>query len=151
MDLPEAFRLHLKSQNASPATQKNYVADVNNFIKWLHQNHDLTGQNVLSYITPDIIEDYKKDLQKNQTPLSTINRRLSALRKLSQFIFQQGWLKVDPLTQVENIRPANPQLPHDKTLLEFAKYLTEKKTSQVTIKNYLSDIKHFLGWLETTT
>jgi len=34
---------------------------------------------------------------------------------------------------------------------EFKNYLKQEKASQITIKNYLSDLRHFLNWLELAT
>lgn len=48
------------------------------------------------------------------------------------------------LTKIKDNKPAP-----DNTMAEFELYLTRSKgVSRTTLKNYLSDLRHFLSWLE---
>ncbi len=97
----------------------------------------------------------------SKTPLSTLNRRLSSLRKFSQFGKSQGWLSEIPKManvtpeDVIHLRETKAQLegvsaskPTFEVLEKFQKQLQKEKVSSLTIKNYLSDLRHFLSWLE---
>ncbi len=155
MNLPELFRHYLKSQKVSPVTIKNYVADIRNFLNWLAAKtgvkYQVAGKSIFNLFTQETIEEYKDDLTIKRTPLSSINRRLSALRKFGQFGINQGWLVKNEVSQVRNLQvPTDRQLPNEKVLTEFRKHLEAEKVSQITIKNYLSDLRHFLSWLELT-
>ena len=158
--LPKTFKLYLKSQGASPVTIKNYLSDFNHFWGWLiltlksslipfDRENPTT---IASQITPQIIVQYKSFLDGNKTPAKTINRRLSTLRKFGQFCLSQGWLATNPAKKVTNVTLVEPRTKEEqrkeKILAEFRKELEREKISPITAKNYLSDLRHFLGWIE---
>lgn len=163
MTLPELFKLYLQIQKSSPVTVKNYMTDVNHFLSWLAQKtgvkHQIVGKAIFGLFTLETLEEYKKDLLQSRTPLSTINRRLSALRKFGQFGKSQGWLKENPANKVANIQFTSKESPVPlkgtgqakptfEVLANFQKHLEKERVSPITVKNYLSDLRHFLGWLE---
>ncbi len=151
MTLPELFKLHLKTQKVSPVTQKNYLADVNHFFRWLAAKtgirHEVAGVGVLGLFTQETLREYKTDLAANQTPLATTNRRLSALRKFGEFSVAQGWIAKNEAILVENQASGQTLVSHEVILTRFKIHLERQKASKVTIKNYLSDLRHFLNWL----
>ena len=164
MDLPKFFKLYLISQGCSPITVKNYLSDIKNFFDWLAQktgvHYQIAGKAVFGIFTKETILEYQQDLLSAKTPPSTINRHLSALRKLGQFARNQGWLSENPAVKISNVTKDQTgvglhkgnQIDSSKAanqlLNEFRRYLEKEKTSPLTIKNYLSDLRHFLGWLE---
>lgn len=156
MDLPELFRLYLKTQKVSLVTIKNYVADIRNFLDWLEVktgiSYQVAGKSIFGLLTLETIEEYKTDLTANRTPLSSANRRLSALRKFGQFGTSHGWLVKNEVSLVRNLQASlvDQQSPNNKVLAKFKKHLEAEKVSRITIKNYLSDLRHFLSWLEAT-
>ncbi|MGB9706988.1 MAG: site-specific integrase [Microgenomates group bacterium] len=165
MNLPEYFRVYLISQKSSPVTVKNYVSDVKDFFDWLAKktgiHYQVAGKAIFGILTKETIEEYQADLLTAKTPLSTINRHLSALRKLGEFARNQGWLSENPAAKISNITAEQARshlsgsdrraLPEwTVTLKDFRRYLEKEKTSPLTIKNYLSDLRHFLSWLEAT-
>jgi len=157
MNLPELFRRYLKTQKVSPVTIKNYIADIKNFLGWLATKtgikYQVAGKSIFSLLTLETIEEYKTDLAAKRTPLSSINRRLSALRKFGQFGTSHGWLIKNEISKVKTLQAplVDQQSPNKKVLAEFKKHLEAEKVSQITIKNYLSDLRHFLSWLEVAT
>lgn len=152
MNLPNLFKIYLKTQGASPNTLRNYIVDINHFFTWLGQktgiHHQVAGQAIFKLFTQETIGEYKTDLLTEKTPPSTINRRLSTLRKFSQFSQEQGWLETNPTSKIKNISQQETKSPAEKVLKNFRNYLEQEKASPLTIKNYLSDLRHFLAWLE---
>jgi len=159
MDLPKFFRTYLISQDCSPLTVKNYLSDVKNFFDWLAAktgiHYQIAGKAIFGIFTKETILEYQQDLLSAKTPRSTINRHLSALRKLGEFARSQGWLSENPTAKIGNVnhqyQPGNAPIsvPEQADILnEFRAYLKKEKTNPLTIKNYLSDLRHFLGWLE---
>ena len=131
------------------------MADLNHFFFWLAKKtgikHQIVGKAIFGLFTLETIEEYKQDLLKENTPLSTINRRLSTLRKFGQFGLKQGWLKENPADKVANVNSTQKvrcETKDEKILADFQKQLEKEKVSPITIKNYLCDLRHFLGWLE---
>ena len=165
MNLPELFKNYLKVQRVSAVTAKNYLADINQFLQWLAQKtgikHQIAGKAIFGLFTAETIEEYKTDQLLQHTPLSTINRRLSALRKFGQFGKERGWITDNPASKIANLHLREEQKTPDSTsdggrmdssevLTDFQKHLEKERVSQITIKNYLSDLRHFLGWLGET-
>ncbi|HUV42423.1 MAG TPA: site-specific integrase [Patescibacteria group bacterium] len=154
MDLPKLFRSYLESQKVSSVTIKNYVADINNFLNWLTKKtgikYQVAGKGIFNLFNQQTIEEYKTDLIAKNTPLSTINRRLSALRKFGYLGLSQGWLNKNELSQVKNLRFSTKH-PYQGVLIKFKRHLERQEASQITINNYLSDLRHFLSWLELKT
>ena len=157
MFLPELFKLYLQIQRSSTLTVKNYVIDVNHFLSWLAQKtgikHQIVGKAIFGLFTIETIGEYKQNLLQDRTPLSTINRLLSALRKFGQFGLKQGWLTENPAEKVANAtlkQDVRWETQDEKILENFQKHLEKEKASPLTIKNYLSDLRHFLSWLEAS-
>ena len=157
MLLPELFKNYLRIQKISNVTVKNYLVDINNFLSWLKQKtgikYQVADKAIFGLFTQETIEEYKKDQTKQKTPSSTLNRRLSALRKFGQFGQNQGWLTDNPANQINNVNSNQPITERSQNqesleiLKEFEADLKQEKTSPVTIRNYVSDLKHFLDWL----
>jgi len=158
MNLPKFFRVYLISQNCSPATVKNYLSDIRDFFDWLAQktgiHYQVAGKAIFGIFTKETIFEYQQDLLTAKTPPSTINRHLSALRKFGEFGQASGWLSENPAAKVSNISSAQARIsaaPAEKKMLEeFRLSLEKEKVTPLTIKNYLSDLRHFLGWLKAS-
>lgn len=155
MYLPELFKNYLLVQKNSPVTAKNYVTDLNHFLNWVDNEigikYQIVGKDIFSFFTKKTLEKYKASLLTEAIPLTTINRRLSTLRKFGQFGLSQGWLKNNPALKITNatFKETKTDSEVDVKILEgFEKQLEKEKISPVTIKNYLSDLRHFLNWLE---
>ena len=153
MLLPELFKNYLQVEKASSITVKNYLADINHFLEWISQKtaikYQIVGKGIFGLFTEETLNEYKTEQLIKKTPTSTLNRRLSALRKFGQFGLRQGWLKKNPaITNAGLNLLSKDQDQNNKVLSEFQKQLEKEKISPLTIKNYLSDLRHFLNWLE---
>jgi len=155
MTLPEIFKNYLIIKKTSPVTAKNYLVDVNHFLNWLNKKtgikYQVVGKGIFSLFTQETLNEYKDNLLSEKTPLSTLNRRLSALRKFGQFGKEQNWLIENPAYQISNANQETAiekENMTDQLLQNFKNQLVKEKASQLTIKNYLSDLRHFLNWIE---
>lgn len=155
MNLPNQFKIYLKTQGNSPITIKNYLSDLGNFLNWLHQstgiNHQIAGKSIFGLFTQETLEEYRQSLIRENIPSKTINRRFSTLRKFGQFGQSQQWLKKNPAKKIKNIPETEKISTSEQILEEFKNHLEKEKISRITIKNYLSDLRHFLTWLEVAT
>ncbi|MCJ7792482.1 MAG: phage integrase N-terminal SAM-like domain-containing protein [Candidatus Marinimicrobia bacterium] len=154
MNLPELFRLYLESEKFHPATVKNYLVDLNHFLNWLATKtgvkFQVAGKAIFGLLTQETVKEYKTVLVQQKISQATINRRLSTLRKFAQFGQVHGWLTENPVALVSNLPSSQPSI-REKVLTDFQKQLEKEKVSRLTIKNYLSDLRHFLNWLELAT
>ncbi len=147
--LDTEFSTYLIKQNASEVTRKNYLADIRNFFKWLNTgitNGSITlrenAEKPLTRITSEIVETFKRSLIASQTPVATINRRLSALRMFFQFAVLEQKIMENPMLLVRNI--SRNDAPYDPTMLEIAldAYAKQKNIKPADI----DDIKTFFSW-----
>jgi site-specific recombinase XerD len=144
MNILEEFKSHLlhSKKKHSKATIKNYIADINKFIKWSEENPQ--SKHNPSKITPETIEIYKLKLNRDKISPSSIDRYLSSLRLYFTFLKSKSLLRENPL----NSSATNSKPDTDPLLLKnFKLSLLDQNISKVTIKNYLMDISQFTQWL----
>jgi len=152
-NITQSFGLFLKTQRVSENTLRNYLIDVRHFFSWLSNNFpQLASQkpNIIAQnISSDVLKNYKNFLKENGVSTTTVNRRLSSLRKLSSFFVSQGWLENNPGKKVANIT-SKKEINSDWQVLDrFAKSLKAEGKSASTIRNYLSDVRGYLEWNKT--
>lgn len=162
------FKLFLVDLKKSNSTLKNYLSDLGHFLGWISQkkvtnNTHVSSQNLLEKISTTQINKYCSTLLKKNTPIKTINRRLSTIRLFCSFCVQKKFISSDPSTLVANVK-MNPVKSDEKNTLnlqnnlnrinddaqnlyaQFKNYLVSLKKSSATLKNYLSDLRNFIAW-----
>lgn len=152
------FKNYLLSNGHGSVTVKNYLVDFRHFWGWLELKlkskfsnfviDRLSPSLISSIITVEALQQYKHYLFSNKIPQKTINRRLSSLRKFCSFCVSQNWLKENPAKKIANIQPDKKP---EHILIEFKNSLLQERMSNLTIKNYLADIKEFLEIISSTT
>lgn len=143
----------------SKNTLKFYKSDLSHFTAWLILRlrtygvlvDDLSGAS--SFVTNKIAQEYKDYLIANNAPQKSINRRLSTCRHFGKFLYSNGHAQINFMDGIGNVS-SNPRktvqgLQNHPVIGKFEKHLEAQKVSKVTIKNYLSDIKQFIAFLET--
>ncbi len=103
------FVAELQRQDASPATVRNYTADLRAFARWFP---DASGEAFTARaVTPTDLRDYRGFLRTvEQKQAATINRRLAALRKFFVWAKGAGRIVELPTDQVKGL-PAAPRTP----------------------------------------
>jgi site-specific recombinase XerD len=149
------FTVYLQEQGVSALTLKNYRSDINHFSGWLILKTRSLGiladqlTECIPFISKKLGHEYRNFLLENATPHITINRRLSSLRHLARFLVLTQIVDFDFMAELPNIDFVTKKINPFPLVNEFEQHLTHEKASKSTIKNYLSDIRHFLAWLET--
>lgn len=147
------FFEYLKNLGVSKKTHKNYRSDISHFSGWLllrlrHWGVMAQGlTDAIPFLDTKIALEYKTFLTGNGVAEKTINRRLSTLRHLAKFLTASQILDFDFMDGITNIPTGRPSLIHP-VIIKFEKHLEAEKISKNTIKNYLSDIKQFISWVE---
>lgn len=150
------FVKYLESLGISPKSLKNYKSDLSHFAAWLivkvrdFGSYIDTLSEAIPFLSDAIALEYKDHMVTSSVPSKTINRRLSTLRHFSRSLVASQLTDTDFAVNLENIS-SSKVVKHDSTPLisEFGTYLEAKKISKNTIKNYLSDTRQFLSWLES--
>lgn len=150
------FIKYLDQLGISPKTHKNYRSDLSHFTGWLILKVRSFGSYIESlteavpFLNSSIASEYKNYMVENGIASKTVNRRLSTLRHLSRFMVAAQVINLDFMDGIENI---TARIKKERTLSpvidDFRSYLESEKVSPNTIKNYLSDIRQFLSWLES--
>jgi len=152
------FENYLKEEvGISKNTLRFYRSDLYHFSGWLILTTRKMGiyveslDEAIPYLKTPLATEYKEFLIKNNTPKATINRKLSSLRHLSRFLVAANILDFDFMQTVTNVSGIKTRKEYQPNPLikGFKEHLESQAVSKNTIKNYLSDIKHFLNWLET--
>jgi site-specific recombinase XerD len=149
------FFEYLNNLGISSKSLKFYRSDLSHFTGWLLLKIRSFGASAerlvetIPFINNKLASEYKEYLVNNQVALKTVNRRLSTLRHLSRFFIETQILDFDFMQNLSNL-DINAQNPHDlkPIIADFQKHLEDQNVSHNTIKNYLSDIKQFVSWLE---
>lgn len=153
--LENIFNNFLIEQHVSAITRKNYRSDLRNFFNWIIETIQSTDKNLpqnleqlIARVSTEQLEDYKRELLLNQTPQATINRRLSSLRMLFRYAQIKNWITDSPMLSIRNIAITSPvEKSKHKLMANFKDSLTAEGASEITVKNYLSDVSEFLDWL----
>lgn len=143
MDLSNIFKEHLIKSGASYATVKNYVADVKRFARYFEGQYSLPFKPDL--ITSEMISSYKRALV-SEIGQRSVDRHISSLRKFFQFTIDQGLSQNNPCLTPET-REDN-SIESLARVKDFKDFLYNNKSSDLTIKNYIIDIKQFFSWFE---
>src|SRR3989344_7639906 len=113
------FKNNLYVYNASKLTIKNYLIDVKQFLSWLEgviasskqasdTEYDLSANNPFEYISGNLLEEYKKRLlEEGKFSPTSINRKLSSLRKYLTWASSEGLLPSETSNskyQIANIK-----------------------------------------------
>jgi len=149
------FVNYLGSFSLSNKSLKNYKSDLNHFTGWIilkirsFGSYADTLTEAIPFISRELAKEYKNYMIENSISPKTINRRLSTARHLSKYLHSNEILDIDFMEQIENISSAKKhRSPASPVLNSFRGYLEKEKVSGNTIKNYLSDTRQFLNWLE---
>lgn len=152
--LTNKFFQYLSSLGISSKTHKNYKSDVNHFTGWLLLKLKTLGiaaeelSETLPFISKKTAKEYKDYLSQNNISTKTINRRLSTLRHLGRFLLETQILDFNFSEEISNISSKKPYSPSHPIIKEFEQHLVSEKVSDNTIKNYMTDVKQFLAFIE---
>lgn len=114
---------------AATNTQLAYARDLCDFAGWL-------GRRNLHFatLTQDDVESYLVDCESDGLSKSTRARRLSAIRQLFRFAFEEGWRTDNPAIRLSG-PGRNQRLPKTLTEAEVAQLLTAAATGADAVRN----------------
>lgn len=148
------FFKYLDSLGLSPKSHKNYRSDLTHFIGWVILKIRSFGSYVetlteaVPFLNSHMAVEYKNYMIENSIPSKTINRRLSTLRHLSRFLASSQIIDLDFMNEIENVSLRKTTVATHPAVKNFQSYLEAKNVSKNTVKNYVSDVRQFLTWLE---
>jgi site-specific recombinase XerD len=146
------YRRYLTSKKLSTSTVDNYLVDASAFLRWFSSY--LTRQSFkinprepatyIAYVNKKGVSDFARQLALKNAAGATIKRKIAGLRKFLDFAVAQGYLIKNPVENIET-----PKSISSKEILpEFRKWIEKKGATDVTVKNYICDIRHFISWFK---
>jgi len=168
----------LDPKNLSSSTIRNYLSDTRHFLKWLSkaiQEPEILPRHITPAVVKayqlDLSSKTSAKLrvpnhqrsaaaakdgselknvvgQPPKIPTSTINRRLSALRRFGQFLLVTGLRDDDPTIEIQNLNPTTKSISIGRIIKQYRNHLKDEELSNSTIKNYLSDLRSYLLWAQ---
>jgi integrase/recombinase XerD len=85
----EQFKTYLIGKEKSLNTIKGYYQDLNHFSQWLQERYD--PPHLINHITSLDLKEYEQDLKANSSIApTTINRRLVAIKRWTDFLVESG-------------------------------------------------------------
>ena len=141
MDLAAQFKEFLVNHESSPSsvTVKNYLSDVNKFIRWFEKYSDSAFDP--QAISKSIIQSYRKESLSTYS-LSSVERSFSSLRKFFLFLKLEGYISGSPFDTTPK------EAPDPWKIKDFKNHLYVFNASYLTIKNYIIDVKQFAAWAD---
>ena len=152
----QKFAAYLSSLGISPKSHKNYRSDLSHFSAWLILRVRSIGSYIESlteavpFLSPNLAKEYRSYMEQNKIPVKTVNRRLSTLRHFARCLVASQTLDLDFMEGVENLSMGgNKRTSVGPIVEDYRSYLEAEKVSKNTVKNYVSDIRQFLAWVES--
>lgn len=156
----DGFINYLKSSGLSKNSIRFYKSDLSHFSGWIVDKNKKLGvsaetfMDTVPFLKVGVAHEYKTHLIDCKIPPKTINRKLSTLRRFSDYLVSSGIISFDLAQGLENIPGlvvSNISRETDQFMslvADFQKHLESQKASKNTIKNYVADVKHFFTWIE---
>ena len=106
------FKNYLTQQDMSYNTIRNYICDIHNFHVWYDKTYaedDFTKTDVQQL---DFYRDYL--VHSKRSPVTTVNRKIQALRRFFGYLLEIGGMKQNPVSKVRFLKKVRNICP--KTL-----------------------------------
>ncbi|HYK08270.1 MAG TPA: site-specific integrase, partial [Candidatus Eisenbacteria bacterium] len=144
MEFIQIFKNYLLALKPAPSkvTVKNYTLDVRHFISWLKvKKQSITP----ATITLSDIEDFVKE-SNDRLSTRSLDRHISSLRKFFLCLKLEGIIASSPF-DAKDIHTKHVEADPFR-LKQFKDFLYVYNASNLTIKNYIIDVKQFFTWAE---
>ena len=106
------FETYLHRHALSPATIRNYLADLRAFARW-----HTARQSIRDGLSPADFRAYRAHLcNKTAHSPATVNRRLQSLRLFGRFLHETGQSADNPTRDIQLVRNGNARAPAPRTL-----------------------------------
>lgn len=136
------FKLWLQTQGYTTTTIRNYIADINKYVRFTTNGDVFASESLAKYITA--IAN-----QKNH------HRYLTSLNKLFEFAQAQNLIVTNPFKKIKkqscpgsNFREIT-SCGLEYLLNQYQLYLSQNHKNLFTIKNYLNDVQQYITWART--
>ncbi|MFH5881454.1 site-specific tyrosine recombinase XerD [Liberiplasma polymorphum] len=139
--LLKEFEYELKSTHQmSKNSVEAYLGDLKHYLKYL----EFKGITDPKFITKDIVKSYLMNLRKHQTAASTVNRKLSSMKKFHQFLLQEKLVDDNIILLINRPKKAK-RLPDVLSLEEIERMIKIASVNTLLMKRNLAMIELLYG------
>lgn len=101
-NLIQDFQVYLEvERNVSVHTRKAYIADIQEFTRFLHSNGFIKKTDEIIKMEPETIRAYLGYLYRQKVKKVTVNRKVSSLRAFCKYALRTGKIKNNPAEMVQ--------------------------------------------------
>ena len=99
------FQIYLEvERNVSAHTRTAYIADIQEFACFLHNNNFIKRQDEIIDVEPENIREYLSYLYRQKVKKVTVNRKLSSLRAFYKYVLRTGKIKNNPAEMIQTLK-----------------------------------------------
>ena len=99
------FQIYLEvERNVSAHTRVAYIADIQEFARFLHNNNFIKSQDEIINAEPENIREYLRCLYRQKVKKVTVNRKVSSLRAFYKYVLRTGRIKNNPAEMIQTLK-----------------------------------------------
>jgi integrase/recombinase XerC len=99
------FQIYLEvERNVSAHTRVAYIADIQEFGRFLHNNNFIKSQDEIINVEPENIREYLSYLYRQKVKKVTVNRKVSSLRAFYKYVLRTGKIKNNPAEMIQTLK-----------------------------------------------
>jgi integrase/recombinase XerC len=99
------FQIYLEvERNVSAHTRVAYIADIQEFARFLHNNNFIKSQDEIINAEPENIREYLSYLYRQKVKKVTVNRKVSSLRAFYKYVLRTGRIKNNPAEMIQTLK-----------------------------------------------
>lgn len=147
-NLESNFRIYLRAvKKIQDVSIKNYLSDIRYFFGWIY-SLNLTNLAPEAVMTPAQLDAYRSLLIESKLPPKTVNRRLSSLRSLCEFMLTQNIIASDPSKHIRNHSSESSSKTNPLLLESFLESKRHEGLAQSELMKYQNDIEEFIHFTQ---
>jgi integrase/recombinase XerC len=125
------FQIYLEvERNVSAHTRVAYIADIQEFARFLHNNNFIKSQDEIINAEPENIREYLSYLYRQKVKKVTVNRKVSSLRAFYKYVLRTGKIKNNPAEMIQTLK-TEKYMPTFLSVDEMFELLKERDESSV--------------------
>jgi integrase/recombinase XerC len=125
------FQIYLEvERNVSAHTRVAYIADIQEFARFLHNNNFIKSQDEIINVEPENIREYLSYLYRQKVKKVTVNRKVSSLRAFYKYVLRTGKIKNNPAEMIQTLK-TEKYMPTFLSVDEMFELLKERDESSV--------------------
>ena len=125
------FQIYLEvERNVSAHTRIAYIADIQEFTRFLHNNNFIRSQDEIINVEPENIREYLSYLYRQKVKKVTVNRKVSSLRAFYKYVLRTGKIKNNPAEMIQTLK-TEKYMPTFLSVDEMFELLKERDESSV--------------------